>query len=62
MSPKVFKWTTQTLKHRQSLSLTRKHQFRLITTRRYYTGQHIFEVLINGLPYGQQAFILTVDA
>jgi 3-methyladenine DNA glycosylase AlkC len=62
LSPKVFKWTTQTLKHRQSLSLTRKHKFRVITTRRYYTGQHIFEVLINGQPYGQQAFILTVDA
>ncbi|WP_069470640.1 DNA alkylation repair protein [Candidatus Marithrix sp. Canyon 246] len=59
--PKVFKWTTQTLKHRQSLSLTRKHKFRVITTRRYYTGEHIFEVLINGQPYGQQAFILTVD-
>jgi 3-methyladenine DNA glycosylase AlkC len=47
-SAKVFKWTTVEIHPGQRLSLSKKHPFVPVTTRKYYPGIHQFEVLING--------------
>ncbi|MDO8417149.1 MAG: hypothetical protein Q7S87_13170 [Agitococcus sp.] len=50
-SVKVFKWKTGLLAagHHQ---LTQNYSFKVITTRRYYSGEHDFEVLVNGQSLG----------
>lgn len=48
LSPKVFKWKKLRLKAGESVSLTRSHRIYEITTRKYYPGQHLIEVLVNG--------------
>ena len=57
-SPKVFKWKTITLKAEQSLTATRKHSMRKITTRVYYPGIHSLEIVINGVIFDNQDFEL----
>jgi 3-methyladenine DNA glycosylase AlkC len=46
-SIKVFKWKTGLLAAGQH-HLTQNYMFKVITTRRYYVGEHDFEVLVNG--------------
>jgi len=46
-SIKVFKWKTGLLAAGRH-QLTQNYRFKEITTRRYYQGEHGFEVLING--------------
>jgi hypothetical protein len=58
MSPKVFKWTSIELADMQSRTLTKKHSFKPVTTRKYYLGEHKIEVLINGKVVAQQLFHL----
>ena len=58
LSPKVFKLKNITLDKGEKLSITKKHSLRKITTRTYYPGQHIIEILINGKPIAQQEFML----
>jgi len=58
LSPKVFKLKNITLGQGENLSITKKHSLRKITTRTYYPGQHIIEILINGKPIAQQEFML----
>ncbi|MBH1970418.1 DNA alkylation repair protein [Moraxellaceae bacterium AER2_44_116] len=50
-SVKVFKWKTALLAAGQH-QLTQNYTFKLITTRRYYLGEHDFEVLVNGQSLG----------
>ncbi len=57
-SPKVFKGWTLELAARESRSLTRRHSFKLITTRRYYPGEHTVELRINGRHHGAATFHL----
>jgi len=56
---KVFKWKNITLHGRQQLSLNKRHPFKLITTRKYYPGEHTIELLINGKTFGSQLFDLS---
>ncbi|MCJ8321519.1 MAG: DNA alkylation repair protein [Colwellia sp.] len=56
---KVFKLKTITLKANEKLTLNKKHSFKIITTRKYYPGEHLIEILINGKSYRKQSFILT---
>ena len=58
LSPKVFKWTTKELLAGSSLTLTRKHPMKKITTRTYYPGEHKLEVLVNGYSMGEVDFKL----
>ena len=58
-SPKVFKWKNITLAAGKTLTASRKHPIRAITTRRYYPGTHRVEVQINGKPFGGADFELT---
>ena len=55
---KVFKWKNITLQPQQSLSLSKSHPFKSITTRKYYSGNHTIELLINGIAYSEAQFHL----
>ncbi len=58
LTPKVFKWKTATLVAGASLSITKKHAFKLITTRVYHAGTHRIEIQVNGQRFGGADFVL----
>ncbi|SER88746.1 3-methyladenine DNA glycosylase AlkC [Lentzea xinjiangensis] len=58
-TPKVFKLTTRAIDPGESLTLSRKHSFRRITTRTYHPGEHEIEVQVNGIASGRVAFHLS---
>ncbi|MEV7726936.1 DNA alkylation repair protein [Streptomyces sp. NPDC087917] len=57
-TPKVFKLTTRTLAPGQTLTGTRRHSFKPITTRRYHSGEHLVQIQINGRVRGEAPFSL----
>ncbi len=59
-SAKVFKLKTLSLPAGDSITLNKKHPFKQITTRKYYSGKHSVEILINGTPYKKADFMLEV--
>ena len=50
LSAKVFKWKQLALHPDQTIDITKAHSFKKINTRKYYSGLHQVEVLINGQP------------
>lgn len=58
LTPKVFKLTTRTLAASESVTINRRHSFRLITTRVYHPGEHAVELQVNGRTFGRTSFIL----
>lgn len=66
LTPKVFKWTSVKLGAKTNdaktecsrLVLNKRHSFKAVTTRKYYSGEHKIEILINGEPFIQQSFVL----
>lgn len=56
---KIFKLKVITLKPNEKVTLSKKYSFKLITTRKYYPGEHHIDILINGKSYGKQSFKLT---
>jgi 3-methyladenine DNA glycosylase AlkC len=60
IKPKVFKLKTLTLSPGEASEITKRHAFRNITTRQYYSGTHVVEVLVNGQSLGQCDFQLKV--
>lgn len=48
ISPKTFKLTSRRLAAGESITVTKRHSFRRITTRTYYPGQHSVTVQANG--------------
>ncbi|HFA48436.1 MAG TPA: DNA alkylation repair protein [Bacteroidetes bacterium] len=60
LAPKVFKLTVKELKKSESLSLQKKHSFKIITTRKYYAGTHELGVQVNGEEKGKTKFNVTV--
>ena len=59
-SPKVFKWKTCTLAPNTSLSASKKHPLKKITTRVYYPGCHYLELLVNGSIVAKATFDLKI--
>jgi len=55
---KVFKWKNITLDGQQKIPLSKLHPFKIITTREYYAGTHMIELLINGVSYASAEFEL----
>ncbi|WP_072804962.1 DNA alkylation repair protein [Rhodococcoides yunnanense] len=55
---KVFKLTTRSLPPRSRVPVARTHSFRPITTRRYYPGEHLVDIQVNGLTLGGAKFWL----
>ncbi len=52
LAAKVFKWKTLNLSPEQTLRIEKNHSFKIITTRKYYSGSHAVSVRINGADYG----------
>ena len=55
---KVFKWSRQIMDANQAITLTKKHSFKLISTRVYHPGNHKVELLVNGNVLAQTEFEL----
>ncbi|MCP3674798.1 MAG: DNA alkylation repair protein, partial [Gammaproteobacteria bacterium] len=60
LSPKVFKWCKKKTAKGELLVLNKKHPFRKISTRKYYSGTHEIHLQINGNILAKQEFHLTV--
>ncbi|MCP5094508.1 MAG: DNA alkylation repair protein, partial [Chloroflexi bacterium] len=59
-SGKVFKLKKAVLAPGETLTVTRKHEIKPITTRRYYPGTHRVTLQINGRPFGDVQFELNL--
>ena len=57
---KVFKWTRRELKAGDTVSMSRTHKIKPITTRRYYAGKHGLALRINGKDFGFEEFELKI--
>lgn len=55
---KVFKGWALELGPGETRALRKRHAVKPITTRKYYAGKHRVEVLVNGRPVGEAAFVL----
>jgi 3-methyladenine DNA glycosylase AlkC len=58
--PKVFKGWAVTLPARGTLSLSKQHAVRPITTRRYHAGHHAVDVQVNGRAVASASFTLAL--
>ncbi|WP_417450769.1 DNA alkylation repair protein [Kordiimonas sp.] len=56
-TPKVFKWK-DTKMNTSRLSAAKRHVIKPITTRRYYAGEHLVEVFVNGHSMASSPFVL----
>lgn len=56
--PKVFKLRVLDLEPGATVSMSRRHSFRAISTRKYYAGKHALEIVINGKPITRVEFSL----
>lgn len=59
LSPKVFKLKEIDLKPKQTISISKKHHFQDYSTRMHYSGNHIIEIFINGMPVYKKPFELS---
>jgi 3-methyladenine DNA glycosylase AlkC len=60
LAPKVFKWTRLSLQPGETVSLSRAHAIRPITTRVYYGGTQAVSLRINGRDFGYSEFELVM--
>lgn len=58
LKPKVFKWTRKDTKAGEKISLQKSHRIVPISTRKYYSGKHEVEILVNGKPAARKPFRL----
>lgn len=47
-SPKVFKLTSKEFEKKSVTTIRKKHSFKIVTTRTYYSGTHFLEIMVNG--------------
>ncbi len=59
-TPKVFRLKTLDLAPGATVRVKKRHAFKPITTRRYYSGTHEVEVIVNGRSVAREAFELVV--
>ena len=58
ISPKVFKLKTFDIDPKATFKIKKNHHMKLITTRRYYPGEHFVEIQVNGKPYAKSKWHL----
>lgn len=58
LAPKVFKLKNIVLAENEAITITKKHSFKPITTRRYYVGMHQLALHINGKEVARTDFYL----
>ncbi len=56
LTPKVFKLVKKTLAPGETVTISKRHSFRAVTTRKYYPGAHAIEIQINGVLCERQDF------
>ena len=59
-TPKIFRLRTMEIAPGVTVRLKKSHAFKPITTRRYHSGTHEVEVIVNGRSVARQAFELKV--
>lgn len=59
---KVFKWTTVELVPGEQVELLRRHPIVAITTRKYYSGEHLVEAQVNGRVVADGEFSLVISS
>jgi len=57
-SRKVFKGRAMDIPAHQARAVTITHSFRPVTTRKYYPGEHLAQIVLNGVPGAPQPFKL----
>lgn len=62
VQPKVFKHVTRSVEKGEHLEFLIRHAFRKITTRKYYSGAHFVEIVVNGRSLAKTPFQLVIDA
>ena len=62
LAPKVFKWKQVALDTKGGLKADRRHAIRPITTRTYYGGAQMLEILVNGVSVATAPFELVMPA
>ncbi|QXC59094.1 hypothetical protein KSP35_11780 [Aquihabitans sp. G128] len=60
-TPKVFKLATRVLAPGESVTVSRRHPFKPISTRRYHPGEHAIALQVNGIATAATPFHLTVE-
>lgn len=60
--PKVFKHAVRSVEKGEHLEFSIRHSFRPITTRKYYSGEHFVEIVVNGRSLAKADFHLVTDA
>lgn len=58
LAAKVFKWKVTSLNKDASFKGKKAHAIKPVTTRKYYNGEHLLEVLVNGKSIATQPFLL----
>jgi len=58
--PKTYKLKALDQSASTKIDITKKHQFKLMTTRKLYSGKHYLEIMINGMSHGKKAFLLNI--
>lgn len=58
LSKKVFKISEKTFQPKEKIAIQRKQSFRIITTKRFYVGEHQISLIINGIEKAIQTFDL----
>ncbi|WP_156155534.1 hypothetical protein [Frigoribacterium sp. MEB024] len=61
LSPKAFKLATSNIPARSEKVFTRKHSFRVMTTRRLHPGTHSVSIVTNGVPSDKRDFRLAMS-
>lgn len=59
-SPKVYKWKNLTLAAGKSVSMSKRFALKQITTRKFYAGQHGFDIQVNGETVASETFELSL--
>lgn len=62
LSPKVFKLTRKKIERGQTLSIQKRHSFKVVTTRKLYAGLHELEIIVNGQASGKISFHLQAQS
>lgn len=59
---KVFKISERTVEKQQQLDFIKHHPLKPISTRKYYPGEHGIALIINGIEFEKQSFLLNMES
>lgn len=59
LSKKVFKISEKEYQPKEEVAITRKQNFKIISTRVFHTGEHGLALIVNGNEFEMQSFVLT---